>query len=244
MDQQQRFNRPTKNLILAALPTDEYDSLAPHLQPISLAQGQVLYHADEPIRQIYFLNTGMAALLSTTAQGETIEIAMVGNEGMLGMPIVWCCETIPYQVMVQIAGSAVAMKASLLREEFNRHGRLHDLLLRHTYTLFGQTAQSAICNRFHTVEQRLCRWLLLTHDRTKSDRYSLTQIFLSYMLGAGRQRVNVAVGSLQEKGLIHYVRGQVSILDRQGLEATSCECYRSVRPVYEKTVYSAKKFFS
>jgi CRP-like cAMP-binding protein len=244
MDQQQLLHHPTKNLILAALPADEYDRLIPDLQPISLAQGQVLYHADEPIGQIYFLNSGMAALLSTTAEGETTEIAMVGNEGMLGMPIVWCCETIPYQVIVQIAGAAVAMKVARLKHEFNRYGRLHDLLLRHTYNLVKQISQSAICNRFHTVEQRLCRWLLLTQDHTKSPHYNLTQIFLSYMLGAGRQRVNVAVGSLQEKGLIRYARGQIAILDRRGLEATSCECYKLIRPGYEKTVYLGKNFFS
>lgn len=243
MDYQRPSHRLIKNLILAALPADEYNRLNPHLQPIILPQGQVLYHSDEPVRQIYFLKTGMAALLATTAEGETIEVAMVGNEGLLGIPIVWGSETIPYQVMMQIAGSAMAMKASLLRDEFNRHGRLHDLLLRHTCTLVKQISQSAICNRFHTVEQRLCRWLLLTHDHTKSNQYSLTQGFLSYMLGAGRQRVNAAVRSLQEKGLIRYVRGQIDILDRPGLETTSCECYRLIRPGYEKTVYSSKGFF-
>ncbi|HJQ24612.1 MAG TPA: Crp/Fnr family transcriptional regulator [Blastocatellia bacterium] len=243
MDKQQAAAHPIKNLILRALPAPECHRLVPNLQWVSLPQGRIIYHAGEPIDQVYFPNSGMVSLLSISANAETLEIAMVGNEGMVGMPVVWGSVTTPYQMMVQIAGSAFVMKTALLKEEMKRQTVLHDLLLRHTHTLVGQITQSAICNRFHTVEQRLCRWLLTTHDRTKSNRFTLTQYFLSHMLGSGRQRVNAAVGSLQKKNLIRYVRGQVTILDRGALEATSCECYKLVKQVYEKSHYLTKKFF-
>jgi CRP-like cAMP-binding protein len=237
MDHQQPSHRPTRNLILAALPAAEFDRLTAQLEPLSLPQGRVLYEHGQVIDQVYFPDSGMVSLLSTTSEGAIIEVAMVGNEGMLGMPIVWGSATIPYQVTVQIAGTARAVPASLLQAEVNRQGLLHDLLLRYTYILVSQISQSAVCNRFHTIEQRLCRWLLVTHDRTQSNEYPLTQDFLSHMLGSSRQRVNAALRALQKKRLIGYARGQIAIVDRRGLESTSCECYNLVRQAYDETSY-------
>jgi len=234
MAQRQIANRPVKNLILMSLPNVEYDGLISSLDLVNLSPGQVIYHLGASIHDVYFPNSGMVSVLSTTSEAETIEIAMVGNEGMIGMPIVWGSETTPYRMIVQIAGSAFMMKAVRLKEELKRQTSLRDLLLRHTYTLIKQITQSAICNRFHSVEQRLCRWLLTTHDRTGSNRFDLTQVTLSHMLGSGRQRVNVMVSSLQKKGLIRYVRGQITILNRSGLEAASCECYKVVKHGYEE----------
>jgi CRP-like cAMP-binding protein len=237
MDHQHPSPRPTRNLILTALPADEYDRLAVYLEPLSLPQGSVLCEHGQAIREVYFPDSGMVSLLSTTNEGAIIEVAMVGNEGMIGMPIVWGSATIPYQVMVQIAGTGLAMPAAQLKAEVQRQGLLHDLLLRYTYTLVSQISQSALCNRFHSTEQRLCRWLLTTHDRTRSNEYRLTQDFLSHMLGSSRQRVNAALRTLQKKGLIRYVRGQIMIVDRNGLESTSCECYNAVRQAYDETFY-------
>ncbi|HKQ05085.1 MAG TPA: Crp/Fnr family transcriptional regulator [Blastocatellia bacterium] len=240
MANRQKSNRPVQNLILMSLPTSEFDRLFPNLKLVNLTQSRVIYHPGESIREVYFPNTGMVSVLSTTSEAETIEIAMVGNEGMVGMPIFWGSETTPYRMTVQIAGAAYVMSAALLKEELKHQTALRDLLLRHTYTLIKQIAQSAICNRFHTIEQRLCRWLLTTHDRTKANGFNLTQVALSQMLGSARQRLNGAVHSLQKKELIRYMRGQILILDRSGLEMASCECYGVVKRGFEKTVYDQK----
>jgi CRP-like cAMP-binding protein len=234
MRQQQGHDCAMENLMLAVLPADEYDLLAPHFELVALAQGQVIYESGELIRRVYFPTGGMFSLLATTSEGAVTEVAMVGNEGMVGMPVIWGINRSPYRVMAQVAGSTLAMKAVRLQDALKRQGKLHGLLLRHTYLLICQISQSAVCNRFHTVEQRLGRWLLITQDRTKSERYRLTQDLLSHMLGSGRQRVNAVVRSLQQEGLIRYVRGQITILDRSGLEAISCECYRLIKPLYEK----------
>ncbi|MBA3804974.1 MAG: Crp/Fnr family transcriptional regulator [Acidobacteria bacterium] len=217
------------NRLLAALPREEYERLSPHLELVRLIPGKILYNVGDAVRYAYFPKGGMVSLLSTTESGRTIEIGMVGNEGMTGIPIILRCDAAPYQVMVQLAGNAQRVKRDALKAEFNRGGRLQELLLRYTHALLTQIAQSAACNRFHTVEARLCRWLLVSRDRVQTDTLHLTQEFLSYMLGVPRTSVTAVARQLQERRLISYRRGKIVILDRTGIEVASCECYRLVR---------------
>lgn len=217
------------NRLLTALPSAEYERLAPHLELARLTPGKILYHAGDVVRHAYFPKGGMICLLSTTEDGRTIEVGMIGSEGMAGIPIILRSGVAPYQVMVQLAGNALRISGNALREEFNRGGRLQDLLLRYTHTLLTQIAQSAACNSFHTVEQRLCRWLLVSRDRVQTETVHLTQEFLAHMLGVQRTSVTAVASALQREGLIRYGRGKVTILDRRGLEVASCECYRHVR---------------
>jgi CRP-like cAMP-binding protein len=217
------------NRLLAALPREEYERLSPHLELVRLAPGKILYNAGDIARYAYFPKGGMLSLLSTTEGGRTIEVGMIGNEGMTGIPIILRSEVAPYQVMVQLAGNALRIRGDALRAEFNRGGRLQDLLLRYAHALLIQVAQSAACNRFHTVEERLCRWLLVSRDRVHTDVIHLTQEFLSHMLGVPRTSVTMIAGKLQGQGLIRYSRGKIVILDRPAMEAASCECYRLVR---------------
>jgi CRP-like cAMP-binding protein len=216
------------NRLLAALPREEYARLSPHLELVRLTPGKILYNAGQVVRHAYFPKAGMACLLSTTESGRTIEVAMIGDEGMVGVPLILRSIAAPYQVMVQLAGHAMRVRGEVLREEFNRGGRLQDLLLRYTHTLLVQIAQSAACNAFHTVEERLCRWLLVSQDRVRAETVHLTQEFLSHMLGVPRTTVTMVARSIHMRGLIGYSRGKVTILDRVGLEAASCECYRLV----------------
>jgi CRP-like cAMP-binding protein len=171
----------------------------------------------------------MLSLLSITEEGRTIEVGMIGNEGMTGVPVILRSGKAPYEVMVQLAGNALRIRGDALREAFNRGGTLQDLLLRYTHSLLIQVAQSAACNRFHTVEERLCRWLLVSRDRVQTDTIQLTQEFISHMLGVPRTSVTMIAGALQKEGLIKYSRGKITLLDRRGLEAASCECYRRVQ---------------
>jgi len=154
---------------------------------------------------------------------------MIGNEGMAGIPVILGCNTAPYRLMVQIATNALEVKANVLKREFNRSGNLHDLLLRYTHALLCQIAQSAVCNRFHTVEKRLCRWLLISRDRVHTVTFPLTQEFISHMLGIPRTHVTMTARRLQRKNLIRYARGEITIVHQQGLESASCECYRIVK---------------
>jgi CRP-like cAMP-binding protein len=214
-----------KNRLLAALPHEEYERLQPHLQLVHLSKCKPLYEIGDPIPHAYFLNSGMGSLLSFSQSGATVELAMVGNEGMLGIPVILRVQKTPYRIMVQIPGDALRIKAHVIYAEFKRGGELQDLLLSYTHTLLTQFSQSALCNRFHTVEKRLCRWLLTIHDRVEGDTFHLTQEIISYMLGTPRTAVTMAAGTLQDAGLIHYKRGKITIVDRSGLEETACECY-------------------
>jgi len=217
------------NRLLAALPREEYERLSPHLESVRLAPGKILYNAGEAVRHAYFPKGGMVSLLSITEEGRTIEIGMIGSEGMAGIPIVLWSDVAPYQVMVQLPGDAMRIKAVALRTEFNRGGKLQELLLRYTHALLIQVAQSAACNRFHTAQERLCRWLLVSRDRVQSDTVNLTQEFLSHMLGVPRTSVTMIAGDLQKGGLIRCGRGRITILDRALLQTASCECYERVR---------------
>lgn len=222
-------DNPFTNRLLAALPREEYKRLSPHLEPVRLTPGQILYNAGEIVRHAYFPMGGMICLLSTTEDGRTIEVGMIGSEGMAGIAAVLKANSAPYHIMVQLAANALRIRENRLREEFCRGGHLQDLLLRYTHTILTQIAQSAACNRFHTVVERLCRWLLVSRDRVQTDTLHLTQEFLSQMLGVPRTSVTMIAGALQEQGLIRYSRGKIYILDRRRLEAASCECYRLIR---------------
>jgi CRP-like cAMP-binding protein len=217
------------NRLLSALNREEYERLLPHLERVQLNQGRVITEATDHVRHAYFLTSGMISLLSITEAGETIEVAMIGNEGMLGIPIILKVNISPYRTMVQIPGDALRIKADALSREFARCGQLHELLLKFTHALVTQISQSAVCNHFHKTEARLSRWLLIAQDRARSDSFMLTQEALSHMLGAPRTGVTRAAVKLQDQGLISYRRGRIKILDQKNLESVSCECYEIVK---------------
>lgn len=220
---------PFENRILASLPAEEYKRLAPSLEPVQLLQGTLLYQAGDAVRHAYFLRSGMASLFSITEDGSTVEVGMVGSEGLVGLPAVLRVNEAPFEVKVQLAAGALRVGREDLRREFNRGGKLQELLLRYTHMLLTQVAQSAACNRFHTAEERLCRWLLVSRDRLRTDTFPLTQESISHMLGVPRTSVSMIASALRRSGLIDYGRGRIEIVDRDSLEAASCECYRVVR---------------
>ena len=224
---------PPANRILEALPREEYARLLPLLSHVRLRQGRVLWEVGEEIRHAYFLTGGMVAMLSVTHDAETVEIGMIGSEGMAGVAAVLRCEAAPYRVLAHLPATALRISIPALRVEFSRGGRLQDLLLRYTHALLTQVAQSTSCHRFHTAEQRLCRWLLTSADRTGCPTLPLTQEFLAQMIGVPRTSVTSAAVKLQGRGLIGYRRGSITLLDRRGLESASCECYRAVASILE-----------
>ncbi len=219
---------PTLNRLLAALPHEEYKRFAPQLEPVYLAKGRIIYNADDIVRHAYFPLDGMFSLLSTTKDGSTIEVAVVGNEGMIGIPAILRVDKIPYQVMVQSSAFAMRVNKGSLDREFSRMEGLHDLLLRYTHALLLQVAQWVVCAHFHTVKQRLCCLLLVGRRRVKSDTLYLTQELLAHLLGVTRTRVTMTATTLRREKLIRYCRGTITILNRQALEETACECYRVV----------------
>ena len=218
----------TGNKILASLPEHELASLARHLETVHLEKGEVVYITGDRIRYAYFPIGGLFSLFSTTETGSTVEIAMVGNEGMVGLPVILKNVTTPYEVTVQLATEAFRIKAEVLQEEFNKGGALQEFVLRYLNVLIAQMSQLTICNRFHTLELALSRWLLTAQDRVNSESLNLTQETISQALGVPRTGVTMAAGTLQRAGLIRYSRGKIVILDRPKLEANSCECYRII----------------
>ena len=217
------------NRLLDALPPDAYDRLRPHLEPISLALGEVVYESGGQMQHVYFPTTSHISLLYTMIDGSTAEMGLVGQEGIVGIALFMGGETTPNRAMVQGGGAAFRMKSAAMLDEFKRGGEFQHLLLRYTQALITQISQTAVCNRLHSVEQRLCRWLLMTHDLTQSDELEMTHEFISNMLGVRREGVTVAAQRLQEKGMISYVRGHIQILDRPRLLDCVCECYQVVR---------------
>jgi len=217
------------NKILAALPRSEYERIRPLLRPEQLPSGKSLYDSGETISDVYFFNTGMASLVSLTDDGASIEVGVIGNEGMVGVSAILGTNRMAQDAMVQLPGSAFKMKWTALTAELHRTDKLHRLLMRHMYLLHVQVARSVVCNRFHDVESRLCRWLLMSYERVDSNQIPLTQEFLSTMLGVARPIVSLTARTLQNAGLIEYRKGQITILDLDGLMATACECYEIVR---------------
>ena len=208
--------RPLENRILSGLPPDDRVRILRALQPVTFALGEVVYESGGHLEHMYFPTTAVVSLLYTMEDGSTAEMGLTGNDGVVGIALFLGGETTPNRAVAQIAGEAFRMKARILRQEFARGGSLQHVLLRYTQALITQISQTAVCNRLHPVEKRLCRWLLLCHDRVKSEELEMTQEFISNMLGGRRESVTVAAGHLQDAGLIHYSRGHIAILDRKG----------------------------
>ncbi len=223
-----------QNHLLAALAEPDYERIAPHLERVSIPLGKVLYESGSTLRYVYFPTTCIVSLLYVMEDGASAEIAVVGNEGILGIALFMGGESTPSRALVQSAGEAYRLRADLLKEEFNRFGPLTHLLLRYTQALITQMAQTAVCNRHHSVDQQLCRWLLLSLDRLASSQLTMTQELIANMLGVRREGVTEAAGKLQALGLIHYSRGRIAVLDRPGLEARACECYRVVKREFDR----------
>ncbi len=220
---------PRQNRLLDALPTSDYERIAPHLELIPMALGKVLYESGTRMRHVYFPTTSIVSLLYVMEDGASAEIAIVGNEGILGISLFMGGNTTPSRAVVQSAGHGFRLKAELMKDEFGRFGSTMHLLLRYTQALITQMAQTAVCNRHHSIDQQLCRWLLLSLDRLSSNELSMTQELIANMLGVRREGVTEAAGKLQDAGLIHYSRGRITVLDRPGLEARACECYQVVK---------------
>lgn len=219
----------TVNRLLATLPKKEYERLLPGLKRIQLNFGEVLYEPGDTIKHVYFPNDSIVSLLAAMSERSTLEVGMVGNEGFAGLPIFMGVNVSQTRALVQGAGSAMRMTSATVRHEANRLGALHRLLHRYSHSLLTQVSQSVACNRFHSVDARLARWLLMTSDRLGLDQFRLTQDFMSNMLGVRREGVNKAAGTLQTAKLIRYSRGMITILDRRRLEEKSCECYAIIK---------------
>lgn len=220
---------PRKNHLLAALPDDEYDRLLPNLELTPMPLGLVLYESGTQMRHVYFPTTAIVSLLYVMEDGSSAEIAVVGNEGIVGVSLFMGGETTSSRAVVQSAGAAYRLKGQLLKNEFFRAGPMQRLLLRYTQALLTQMSQTAVCNRHHSLDQQLCRWLLLSLDRLPTNELVMTQELVANMLGVRREGVTEAAGNLQRAGLIEYQRGRITVLDRAGLEARVCECYAVVK---------------
>jgi CRP-like cAMP-binding protein len=222
-------SRPEENQILSRLPPAERDRLFPHLRLVEMPLGMVVYESGAKLRHMYFPTSCIVSLLYMLEDGSSAEIAVVGSEGAVGVALFMGGETTPSRAIVQSAGFAYRLTGKRLKEEFNRHGQMLYVLLRYTQSLTTQMAQTAVCNRHHSVHQQLCRWLLLSLDRLPSNTLTMTQELIANMLGVRREGVTEAAGKLQKLGVIRYRRGQITVLDRPKLEQLSCECYAAVR---------------
>jgi CRP-like cAMP-binding protein len=234
-------NRPqaqSDNRLLAALPSEEYKRLAPGLQKVSFRLGEVVYEFGGHLDYVYFPTSAIVSLLYTMENGASAEMGLTGNDGVVGIALFMGGGTMPNRAVVQSAGNALRMKAKQLQDEFARGGKFQHLLLRYTQALITQISQTAVCNRLHSVDQQLCRWLLLSHDRVKADELIMTQELIADMLGVRREGVTVAAGRLQDAGAISYVRGHIKILNRIKLEETVCECYRVVKNEFDRLLGS------
>lgn len=223
-----------KNALLAALPDTELERWRPHLEPANMPLGKVLYESGARLRYVYFPTTAIVSLLYVLEDGASAEIAVVGREGIVGISLFMGGESTPSRAVVQSAGEGFRLKANLMLQEFNRSGSVLHLMLRYTQALITQMAQTAVCNRHHTVDQQLCRWLLLSLDRLDGNEIVMTQELIANMLGVRREGVTAAAGHLQAAGLIEYRRGHITVLDRAGLERRTCECYAVVRHEYDR----------
>jgi CRP-like cAMP-binding protein len=219
---------PTKNRILRALPPQDRSRLIAALRPVTFELGDVICEPGQRIGHMFFPTTAVVSSLYTTEDGDTAEMGLVGNDGVVGLSLVLGGEATPNQATVVVAGDALKLEMSILRKEFAAGGMLQAQLLRYTQAFITQISHVAVCNRLHAVEQRLCRWLLMCRDRVDRDDLQMTQEFISSVLGGRRETVTVAAGRLQDAGLIRYSRGHIAIVDRKGLEAAACECYPAV----------------
>ncbi|MGR8941815.1 MAG: Crp/Fnr family transcriptional regulator [Gammaproteobacteria bacterium] len=239
------FHNPRQNHLLDALPTEVWERLSPHLEWVPMPLGHVLYESGDELLYAYFPTTCIISLLYVMANGASAEIAMVGNEGIIGVALFMGGRTMPNRAIVQSAGYAYRLRGYLLLQEFDRsggrrNGALHHLLLRYTQALITQMAQTTVCNRHHSVDQQLCRWLLLSLDRLSANELTMTQELIANMLGVRREGVTEAAGKLQRAGLIEYHRGHITVLDRPGLEARVCECYQVVKTESDRLLPSGE----
>jgi CRP-like cAMP-binding protein len=223
-----------RNHLLAALPKAEFDSIKQLLESVSLPLGEVLYESGDKLTHVYFPTTAIISLLYIMESGATAEIGIAGNNGLVGVALFMGGDTTTNRAVVQSAGDAVRMKAKDLQTAFARGGLFQRILLLYTQSLMTQISQTAVCNRLHTVEQQLCRWLLINHDQLQTQKLTMTQDLIANMLGVRREGVSVAAANLQKEGLITYSRGVITMLDRQGLEDAVCECYQVVTDEYDR----------
>ncbi len=224
---------PTGNRLLAALPAQEYERLLPELEIVASGFKEVVHEPGSPLSFVYFPVTSVFSLLTLMADGAAVEYATVGREGIVGLPAFLGAETMPSRAFPQMPGDTVRMRSEVFREVVNNSSHFQRVLLRYTQALLNQIVQTAACNRLHSIEERCSRWLLMTHERVGRDQFLLTQAFLGEMLGVRRQSVSAVAGVLQKAGLIRYRHGQITVLDRQGLEAVACECYGIIRKEFD-----------
>ena len=226
------FEKLAQNRLLRAIPRTEWDRFAPFLENVPLALGEVLYSPGLPQTYVYFPIDSIVSLLYVMEDGSSAEIAIVGNEGLVGTSLFLGGQSVPNHAVVQSAGSALRMAARFVREEFVQAGPVQELFLRYTQALIAQMGQTAVCNRHHSVDQQLCRWILMSLDRLPSNRLEMTQELIANMLGVRREGVTEAAGKLQRGGVITYSRGRITVIDRAKLESLVCECYQVVRNVF------------
>lgn len=226
--------KTTDNELLNAFPNDSKKRLFPLLKLVDLPLGEVIYESGQTLDSVYFPTNGIISLLYVTENGSSTEISVVGNDGIVGIAVFMGGGSTPNRAVVQSAGSAFRLAASALREEFNSVSGIRLILLRYTQTLIAQMAQTAVCNRHHSIDQQLCRWLLLSIDRLKGNKLTMTQELIANMLGVRREGVTEAAGKLQQLGVINYKRGHIEVIDREKLEALCCECYSVVKHEAER----------
>jgi len=224
----------TDNHILNNLSDEDYARLHPHLTPVNLALGEIIYQPEESIKYVYFPNNAMASVIATTPEGQCAEVGVIGREGIVGVDVLMGVDSTSHQVMVQLSDGALRISTATAKKEFADSAAMNKMLLLCVHALMMQISQTALCNRLHSIEQRLSRWLLLCRDRSASDVLSLTQEFLAIMLGANRPSVTTAALILQGGGFIKYSRGRITVIDREGLEDFACDCYRVVKPEYDR----------
>lgn len=233
-------HQPNDNHLLSVLPKAEWERIAPHLVALDMPLGEIVYESGDRLDYVYFPTTAIVSLLYVMEDGASAEIAIVGNEGLIGIALFMGGETTPSRAVVQSAGQAYRLEARLLKEEFRRAGPMQRLLLRYTQALITQMAQTAVCNRHHSIDQQLCRWLLLSVDRLPSNELRMTQELIANMLGVRRSGVTEAAMKLQDAGLIRYSYGHIEVIDRPGLEARVCECYGVVRREFDRLLPDLK----
>jgi len=229
----------TSNRLLTYLTQEDQELLLPFLEPVVLEYKRPLYNADERIEFVHFIESGVGSLVCTMADGQAAEVGTIGNEGLIGLPVLLGDNQAPSSMYVQVPGRGLRMRARIFREQLEQSQRMRAVLLRYTHVFFNHIALTAACAHFHSLEQRCCRWLLMTHDRMPSDTFLLTHEFLAMMLGVRRAGVSVAAGALQRAGLIRYHRGRITILDREGLEERACECYAVTKAEFDRLLGSA-----
>lgn len=235
-----RLNNPERsNRLLALLREEDRTRLYRYLEPVVLEYKRRLYDANQWVEFVYFIEHGVGSLVLTMANGQAAEIGTIGNEGFVGLPVLLGDDRAPTSVYIQVPGAGLRIKAEMFREELERSGPMRATMLRYAHAFSNHVGQSAACRAFHSLDQRCCRWLLMTHDRMRSDEFLLTQEFLAMMLGVRRAGVSVAAGALRRAGLIRYTRGQVAIINRPGLEDRSCECYRTSKTEFDRLLGAA-----